>query len=68
MAAVHEVDLQEYNSSQDIRDVIAVAFWAWYDAHLDDKIVKMKFLFFHVTVRVHHLSALFEILFGPRPF
>lgn len=67
MAAVNQVDLQQYNGDDELRAVIGLGFWGWYEIHQDDKVVKLKFLFFNVTVRVHHLEGLFEILFGPRP-
>ncbi len=39
-------------------------FWAWYDAHADDVILRKGFWVFSITVRVRNLHFLFERIFG----
>lgn len=65
--ALQDMSFGVYDDGDPIRDTIAYIFWTWYEGHLDDEIVKLKAFIFNVTVRVHHLEALFEILFGDKP-
>ena len=66
--ALDELSFHEYDDGDGIRDTISYQFWKWYDIYADMKIVSLKFLVFPVTVRVRHLTSLFEILFGDRPY
>jgi hypothetical protein len=43
------------------------SFWAWYDAHQADVMLRKRLLVFVVTVQVRHLRRLFEAVFGQHP-
>ena len=50
-----------------LRTVLAVFFWQWYRDNKNDTILKHRVFIFRVTVKVHHLHAVFVALFGLDP-
>ncbi len=43
------------------------SFWVWYDEHQADVMLRKRLLVFVVTVQVHHLRRVFEVVFGQHP-
>lgn len=50
-----------------LRAVLGVYFWQWFIDHQRDTIIKRKFLFFSVTLKVRDLFPIFVALFGNNP-
>jgi hypothetical protein len=50
-----------------IKQLLADAFWKWYDTEAAHRLVTIKVLFFSKAVRVRDLLSVFEMLFGTHP-
>jgi len=51
-----------------ILGIVREEMWDWFHENEDDVLLRVRKWFFSVSVRVHHLEPLFEMLFGPSPY
>lgn len=52
---------------EDLKPIIAMFFWKWYDGHKDLVLLNVGWWFINVKIKVQDLDNLFALLFGPEP-
>jgi len=60
-------DFRPFGQHLPIPDEFTRGFWAWYDAHQTDVILRKRLLVFLVSVQVRDLRRVFEAVFGQHP-
>lgn len=59
-----QVQRAQLRAAGPIMDLIRVAFWTWFERNRDQVILKKRFLFLSVTLRVEDLEGVFRSIIG----
>lgn len=62
MAVIHELQVPGVGSAA--RIALAVAFWAYYEEHKDERLFSVKFWIISKTVYWHDCYDVFVLIFG----
>lgn len=62
-----EINLDNLNNQDWIRNTISQFFWQWYERNLDLKVTTVQFWIVKKHIFVRDLRSIFELLFGQQP-